>query len=396
MQSHDTDGSTASGSHPTASAPLDAHRLIELADDRGSTRLSLYLPLPAGASLGPKMRIRVKNLLAHAERTLRAEGMRVVDVTELLDAARRLLGGALSSSQNGAGLAVFAGPGRAQCFRVPLRVPQMVVVGHGYALGPLLPLLSVDDRFFTLTLSQDEIRLYEGNRFRLDRMDLEGLEIATWLTLPLPGPAQVHAFVAGRGGSTTQPMFHGTSGQDDRKARILQHMRGVDRALREVIGGEDVPLVLAGVRSLQAIYRRANGHLNLLPQGIDGNPRDMRLHALHRQSWAIAETLVHRAESAALLRYADLRGAGRTLHDVDDVLPATEQGRVESLLLAADSGRARSTANVAPVIRRQHTHGLPERVEGAAIATVRHGGAVFVLPPSRMPGGVPIAAVLRY
>lgn len=376
--------------------PLDAARVVELSDDRGSTRLSLYLPPPTGATHGEKTRIRAKNLLAHSERALRAEGVGVVATAELVDAARQLLDDALSSRRSGAGLAVFAGSGRAQSFRVPLRLPQMAVVGDSYALAPLLPLLSADDRFFMLTLSQDEIRLYEGNRNHLDRMPLEGLEIATWLTLPRPRPAQVHAFVAGRGGSTTQAMFHGTSGDGDGRARMLQHMRGVDQALRGVISDQDAPLVLAGVRNLQAVYRRANSHHNLLPEGIDGNPRDMRLDDLHRQSWAIIQTVRRRAESAGMLRYADLRGVGRTLDNVDDVCSATEQGRVEILFLAADGDGSRHTVNEEPVTRRQDGGGLPERLDDAAIATVRHGGAVFVVPPNRMPDRVPVAAVLRY
>lgn len=396
MQSQDRSTAVTSRT-PSTTSRLDARQLIELDEDRGDTRLSLYLPLPAGRPDPPRTRILTKNLLAHAERALRADGLRAAAVNELVDTARHQIESALATSLPGAGLAVFAGGERGQSLRVPLRLPTMVAVGDSYAVGPLLPLLRGVDRFFTLGLSQDEIRLYEGDRFHLARMDLEGLEIASWLTMPPPAPPQVHAFVAGRGGSATQPMFHGTDGGDeDRKTRLLQHMRGVDRALRAVVDDPDAPLVLAGVRSLQALYRRANSHPNLLPEGIDGNPRDLRLDVLHQQSWAIAKTVLRREESAALLRYADLRGRGRTLEDTDDVLTAANQGRVETLLVAAETGGPGNTANGTPVIRRQATRGVAEHLERAAVATLRHGGAVFALPASRLPGSSPVAAALRY
>jgi hypothetical protein len=111
------------------------------------------------------------------------------------------------------GLALFLGPSGLRRFRVPLRLPELVTVGNGFVVRPLLPLLAPDGHFYVMALSQDEIRLFEGTRFGLDELALDGLPMAVWLTMPRPQP-QVHAFLADRGGTGRRTVFHG-SGDDD-------------------------------------------------------------------------------------------------------------------------------------------------------------------------------------
>ena len=65
-------------------------------------------------------------------------------------------------------------------------------------MRPLLPLLIGGGRFYVMALSQDEIRLFEGTRFSLDELAVDGLPLAMWLTMPRRRP-QVRAFLTDRG-----------------------------------------------------------------------------------------------------------------------------------------------------------------------------------------------------
>ena len=86
--------------------------------------------------------------------------------------------------------------------QVPLRLPELVTVGDRFVVRPLLPLLTAGGHFHLVALSQDEIRLFRGTRFGLDAVELDGLPLAVWLTMPRRQP-QVHAFSAAREPSTT-------------------------------------------------------------------------------------------------------------------------------------------------------------------------------------------------
>jgi hypothetical protein len=266
---------------------LNAHDLTQLADERGGTRISVFLPTHRGGPQTDRNRIRLKNLLRHAQHALHADGMPAGQAEAVLEPARRLLVLRWPWDQPSDGLALFLGPDGIRHVRVPLRLPELVTVGDRFVVRPLLPLLAASGHFYVLALSQNEIRLFEGTRFGIDEMPLEGLPLAVWLTMPRRQP-QVHAFLADRGGSGARAVYHG-SGDHDPKPMVLQHFRRVDQALRELLGADQAPLVLAGVRYLQALYHQANTHPQLLTTGVDGSPRDMTPEQLHYRVWPLAE-----------------------------------------------------------------------------------------------------------
>lgn len=374
----------------------DTHDLLWLAEEHGDTRLSLFLPLRPGAAQSSKTRIQGKNLLRQAEHALRAQTSRPAEVDVVIDAAQRILDDTRMFEQGGAGLALYVAPERARSLHVPMRLEELAVAGNRFAIGPLLPMLTAGGRFVVLTLSQDEIRLFRGTRFALEQVKLDGLPLAAWQTMPRPHLPRPHAFLADRGGVGNQAVFHGTSAAAEaRKARILHHLRGAEQALRQVLRGEEVPLVLAGVRQLQARYRQVNTYPHLLTDAVDGSPRGISLDQLHKRAWAIAEPMLRRDETAALGRHAELQGTGRTVDNLADALPAAQSGRVDTLLIRDDTWRS-SSPDGRTIVRLPGSPAAEERMELTALATLRHAGTVFTVTADRMPERAPIAATLRY
>ena len=319
---------------------LSAHDLVRLADERGGTRVSLFLPTHRGGPQTDRNRIRLKNLLATARQALLADGGRAGEVDAVLEPARRFLDEVRSWEQPSDGLALFLGPDRLRRFRVPLRLPELVTIGDRFIVRPLLPLLIAGGHFYVMALSQDEIRLFEGTRFSLDEVALDGLPLAMWLTMPRRRP-QVQAFLADRGGTGGRTVFHGS---DDAKPKmlVLQHFQRVDQALREVLIRAQAPLVLAGVRSMQALYQKANTYPELLAAGLDGSPRDISIEEMHRRAWRLVEPVLRGNEAVAASAHRALQGTGRTSSNPAEVLTAARQGRVEALFLSTDAPELRS------------------------------------------------------
>jgi hypothetical protein len=373
---------------------LNAHDLLRLADQRGGTRISIFLPTHRSGPQTERNRIRLKNQLRRVHHALRADGMPSGQIEAMLEPGHRILDLVGLWDQPSDGLAVFLGPDGLHHLRVPLRLPELVTVGDRFVVRPLLPLLSAGGHFYVLALSQDEIRLFHGTRAGLDQVQLDGLPLAVWLTMPRRRP-QVHAFLADRGGTGARAVFHGGDGYDA-KPLILQHFRRVDQTLRELLAGDQAPVVLAGVRYLQAIYHHANTHPHLVAAGIDGSPRDATPDQLHRRAWALVEPLLCGHESAAAAGYRALQGTGRTSNTPEEVFAAALQGRVETRFLRTDTPEWRTRADGEPLVLRTDTPTPSDQLELAAVATLRHAGTVYAVPAARMPDANPVAATLRY
>jgi hypothetical protein len=371
--------------------------LIRLKHEAGGPRLSLFLPLSPGSPRSTKTRIRAKNLLAGAGHALHSDGLPSAEVTNLLGRVRRALEQARPLNENHLGLAVFADADHVHAYHVPLRPRELAVVGDRFTITPLLPAINAQGRFFLLTLTQDEVRLFKGTALALEPVAVDGLALAAWTTMPRPRAPQVHAFLADRGGQGTRAVFHGVGRDSDEwKTRTLQHFRGTDRALRQVLDGDQLPLVLAGVRHLQALYRAVNTHPRLLDQGIDGNPEQKNREELHRHAWALVEREMRRGASTAIERYHALRGTGRTVGTLEDVLRAAIEGQVETLLVDESACTWGSRSDGRSVLRLGSPPMVGERLESAVVTTLGRDGAVFVVPDLEMPEPSPAAAILRY
>lgn len=374
------------------------HELMRLTADWGGARMSVFLPLRWGRPHHSKTRIRAKNLLRRAARELRVGGIRAAEADQLVASAQRVIDEALAFRSSAAGLALFVGPDGVRHFQVPGRLPELAVLGERFVIGPLLAQHATDGTFFVLTLNQEDIRLFEGTGHHMEEVDLDGHALAAWSTLPQPRPAQVHSFVADRGGVGGRAVFHGVGGgsSNDRKRSLARHFRGVDQALSEVLRDTRAPLVVAAVRNLQALYGEASSYPHLLTEGIDGSPRDLSVEQLHRRAWPIVEPALRREEDVAVDSYRQVRGTARAATDPEEVLAAATHGQVQTLLLHADAGAWRAATDDPSVLRLTDSVHPLEQLERAALETKRNGGAVFVLPAGRMPTNGPAGAVLRF
>jgi len=345
-------------------------------ESAGGPRLSVFLPLSPGSPRSRRTRVRAEKLLDRAEQALRCDGLPSATVAELMGRVRGALDRARPVNGNHRGVAVFADAEDVRTYDVPLRLPELVAVGNRFAVAPLLPAIDLHGRFFLLTLTHERIRLQEGSALTLEPVDLAGRELAAWTTLP---PSRGHGV---------------GSAAEERTTRVRQHFRGTDRALHEVLGEDRPPLVLAGARPLQALYRAASTYPHLLESGIEGNPELIGGDRLHRQAWAIAEPELRRGAAAAVTRYRHLQGTGRTSSDPEEIRRAARDGRVETLLV----GQSACTGRAGPgrsVLRLGSAPQAEERLESTVVDTLSRAGAVFVVPDADLPGSSPTAAVLR-
>lgn len=379
---------------------LSKKELEELAGKPEGPCASIFLPTHRAGAETRQDPIRLKNLLRQARERLVVRGLRTTEVDRILEPAQGLLENELFWRHQADGLALFLSSGVFHSYRLPLSFGELAVVTDRYHLKPLLPLLAGDGRFYVLALSQNEVRLLGASRYSADEVEL-GDDVPESLAdaLKFDDPEkqlQFHTGSSGGGGRTA--VFHGHGGEDDSKDDILRYFRKIDRGLRDILKGQEAPLVVAGVDYLLPIYREANTYPGLVKEGATGNPEELSVEELHERAWKIVGPRFSEARREAAERYAELAGTGRTSTDPREVILGAYYGRVDTLFVASS---VRRWGTFDPGTGEVNLHDEPEAEDGdlldfAAVQTVLNGGAAYLTDLDKVPGGADVACVFRY
>jgi hypothetical protein len=362
--------------------------------------VSIYLPTHRIPTEIEQDRLRLKNLLGKAEESLMELGLRSPEAKAILQPAETLLLKTPFWKGLQDGLAIFLAPGISQFFSVPLRVPELMVVGERFHLKPLLALLSTNE-FYLLALSQNEVRFFQASQYGVSEMDLEGVPRSLAEALKYDDPQKQLQFHTGTQRSTGEraAIFHGHGvGTDDAKSNLLRFCQHLDRGLHDILRNEQAPLVVAGVDFLLPIFREANSYKHLLSEGITGNPEGLSPEELQRRAWPVVEPYFNQTRREAEAKYRQLAGTGKASHDLREILPAAYNGRVELLFVAVGRQEWGVYDAQGDKLQRfpQARPGAEDLLDAASIQTLLKGGAVFSVEPEAVPDGPPLAAVFRY
>jgi Bacterial archaeo-eukaryotic release factor family 3 len=154
-------------------------------------------------------------------------------------------------------------------------------------------------------------------------------------------------------------------------------------------------LVLAAVDYLQPIYRQANTYAHLLEEGVKGNPDHLSNNELHDRAWPIVEFLFQEAKERADAQYRQMAGTDYVSGDLEAVVTAAHQGRVETLFVALDRQVWGVFDPAAGRVERheQALYGDADLLNMAVAQTLAHGRTVFAVEPRQVPSGTDVAAI---
>ena len=374
----------------------------QLAALQGQPTVSLYLPTHQA---GPDTRenpIRYKNLLSEAEAQLGRAGWDQTDLGALLASAHELDDYRFWQNQR-QGLAVFVGGGERFVYRLPYAPPELSVVATRAHLKPLLPLLTGDGHFFIVSMSLNQAKLFEATRHSVSEVALEDMPTslgealkyddfephAEHFTVSAPNRGDA-ALVQGQGG-----------GEDVRKTNILRYFQAFDNGLRELLEpqGDRIPVVFAGDKGIFPIYREANHYKGLLETGVEGNPEGLSPEALHARAWEVVRPHFEAAREAKQAAFAQAEGAGtgRAGSDLEEVLLAALDGRVETLFIPlSEQLWGELDRDARTVTLKDEGPESYDLYDVAAATTLQYGGTVYAAEPEAVPGEGAVAAIYRF
>jgi hypothetical protein len=362
--------------------------------------ISLFMPTYRAGAESQQNQIRLRNLLRAAEDKLLAGGCRPQEARTMLEPVQGLIGNVTFWRQQSDGLAVFISSGTFCYYCLPVNFDELIVVADHFYIKPLLQVLSSDNRFHILTLSQNENHLYEGTKQNIREIEIDTIPKSLAETLQYDESIKQIRFHRGtpRGGERASMVSGHGADIEDSKENILKYFRQIDKGLRDFLRDEQTPLVLAGVDYLFPIYKEANTYPHLMTEGITGNPKGMTIEQLHRQAWSIVGPYFQKDEKDAIAQYRQSSGTGLTSKDIREIVPAANNGRV-GLLFIMEGYQQWGIFD--PGADSVQLHDIMEAggeglLDFAAIQTFLNGGVVFILPPEKMPDESPLAAVFRY
>lgn len=362
--------------------------------------VSIYLPTHRHRPGTEQDRIRFKNLVAQAAGLLEGK-YPDRDVSKLLAPIEALSTTEFWQNQED-GLAIFCSGDAFAHYRLPVAVPEIVVVSNTFHTKPLVGYLKSNRHYFVLALSQNEVQLYEGTPHTLDRVEVESLPHELRHLMSEPGARPYLSVRGGAGGSGQSEIHHGHGrGDEDSKKELTQYFRAIDRALWPVLRDERAPLVLAAVSYYYPIFLAASRYPYILGEGIEGNVERMSPDKMREAAWRLVAAYQAGVEGELLAQYSRALPAGRASNVLPDIAKAVAQGRVRGLLHEAGRtvwGRVDPGTGEVVVHERQQQQDTEDAdiIDDLCEMTLLKGGEVFEIAPNELLHDSPLGAIYRY
>ncbi len=373
---------------------ITRERIDELLQPHQGPCISIYMP--RATSLQDP--IRLKNLIAGAEASLVAQGLRSSSASQLLAPARHFIREASFQQSPGDGLAMFAAPDLFRSYFLPLRFRESLFVYGRPHITPLLPLLSGNGAFLVLAISENKVRLLRGTRSSIRELEFGQRSLADAIGRESqPVSHQAHGGVQhGKARRTT--VFHGQGAlADHAKEDLLRFFRSVNEELEQYLSNERIPLVFAGVDYLFPMYREVNTQAHLQAAHIPGNCERLTAQELHERAWAIVGPAFQRPRQKALEEIAELAASHPLNCELKAVVTAAAAGEVDTLLVAKDMQvwGTFDPASTEVQVRGEFQSDAEDLMNLAAIDTLRQGGDVYEVDIELLPKHSPLAAKYR-
>lgn len=365
--------------------PPTTSDLVDLAKARSDATVSIYLPTTPVGTETERDRILLKNLSREASERMSEAGIDKRRIAAITEEIGDLLDDSAFWRHQARGLVILATPDNIRTFRVATRLEPGVMVSDRFHLKPLIRSLAYLESAYVLALAEGGVRLVE----------VPGDLPAT--TVDVPGmPADASS--AGRGTSLVDSTGDRSTGNETKRVQLRHYCRQIDSALRPLLAGSGVPLILATVGQLADVYRSVNTYPHLAGDIIEGNPE----RTSDADLAASARHILDRLHEDRVRRWHDLydrrRSQDRATTDLGHAARAATFGAVESALVDMDrlvpgtiddEGRASITEETGPM-DHMVTDEIARRVllSGGEVLSVRAGD----LPDPEQP----VSAILRY
>ncbi|MEL6882509.1 MAG: hypothetical protein AAFP09_18440, partial [Cyanobacteria bacterium J06607_10] len=369
-----------------------------LSETKYTPCISIYLPTHKSGSEIQQDPIRLKNLIAKAERKLIQEDWKVENVQKLLKPATDLLEHQTFWQHQKSGLSLFIAQGFFQLYSVPIDFDELVTVGDRFHTKPLIPLITEEQVFYVLAASQNKVELYHATQDDIQPVALEEAPTSLEEALRYDDPeASLQGHGTGKSGS--RRVFHGQGGgKDSENTDILRFFHLVSDGVESVLSGQTAPLVFVGLDFLFPIYKQANSYSHLIEQAVDIQPDQLSPKDLHSRALDVLTPYFSARRQASAEQYGNFLNQEKATQNLTQILQAAHNGQIDTLFVARGTqvwGQF-DTGNRQATTQPEQAKETVDLLDLAVTKALAAGANVYVVDYSEVPGGAEAAAILRY
>lgn len=348
------------------------YQITALLDHRHAASVSIYLPTGRSTLEAQTARTMLSNIRRDVGEQLVAADINVSQRSWVLDELESIIDDDDFWSRQRDTLAVFVSPGHEVTFRLPNQLTEATHVGGRYHVKPLLRATTFPHAAFVLALSKGAARLLEiFNDGPPVVVSVPDMPRDAWV----PSANHVHM------------------------ARDRAYVRLVDHAIRPVLNGSDLPVIVAATEGIDALFRSVNSSPRLVERRVPGNPEELSDVELADEARTLLDE-VYAEELLEITSLVDQRNSqGRAAFDLADIARFATLGAVDTLVVDVDVhvpgviDEATGAVSFAEEPSAE-AYGVTDEI---ARRVLRNGGRVLAVRVSEVPlGGPAAAAMLRY
>src|SRR5882672_1894701 len=284
-----------------------------LAQIKGETCVSLYLPTSPLGTSAKFNRIAFKDLAKEALSQLKEAGIDKDKIAVFEEQFDRLAGAEHDVDKirkrqrakpdpiesfwryQANGLAVLTTSGTMRTFRLPNPPKPLAEVADRLHLTPLIRAMTSPHDIFVLALAEESVRL-----------------IRAFANFP-PERVQVPNLPKNAEEATRRPSFHVRAPRrrlqnlEGEKVLLQKYVRQVEHTIYNVLSQQNAPLVLAAAEPMASMFRSLNTYPRLADETIEGNPEQRTDAELEDAAIPILDRLYSRELKAVIARYDQLK-----------------------------------------------------------------------------------------
>jgi hypothetical protein len=298
------------------------------------------------------------------------------------------------------GLAVLGGPALFKVYRLQRPVAELAIVAGSFYTKPLLRILQSADRYQILGLSRHDARLFEGNRYVVDEIDLAPEVPRTIAEVAGEAAGEPERKKRVYGPAAVGTTRHGTDAREDALASDTElFFRAVDRAVLEHHSRPSgMPLLLAALPEHHHLFRAVSRNPFLVTEAIDTHPDALSLDGLRERAWQLIQPYYLKRLSGLIERFGAAQSNDLGTGDLARIARAAVAGRVDVLLIEADRqvpGTLDAATGVIAFDDLAHPE-VGDLLDDLGERTLKSGGEVVIVPAERMPTQTGAAAIYRF
>jgi hypothetical protein len=379
------------------------NRLNELMQYKGEVCITLMMPthpLPPQREGDP---IQFKQLLNQLKNELKTLSMG--DHLDLIAPLEGYIQNRDFWNQQKSGLAIWISKDHFEMHHTPFPLPLLTIVSDSFHIKPIYRYFQENERMHILALNLDGVKLYEGNHFELDIVDLSGkvpLSMKDALGEELTDDHYNTASATGNGSNkqanqTTGNVVHGyMEKSQEQETDAERFFRMIDQEIYKHYSGPTAyPLLLAALPEHHHLFRAISKNEHLMEAGLQMNASQLTSDQLKEKLQEIFAAQHARKLDELLEQQALALSQKRSSTDLEEIATAALDGKIDTLLIEENKvikGRILEDERRIEWLE----HGVDDVLDDLSALVIDRGGKVWILPAQKIPGGTGVASIHRY